>query len=173
MNLQSTDFELFALPVRFAQDVAVLDARWKELQRRVHPDRFAAEGAAAQRVAAQWSARINEAYRRLKDPQKRAAYLCELNGAPIQAESNTAMPADFLLQQMALREQLDDVASPDDLDGIARQSTSIQRELLQKIEHQIDVAQDWPTAAQSVRALMFLDKLAADIERRHETLESN
>ena len=108
MNLQSTDFELFDVPARFAQDRAQLDARWKQLQREVHPDRFAAQGAAAQRVAMQWSARINEAYQRLKDPQRRAAYLCELHGAPIQAENNTAMPAEFLMQQMELREQMDE-----------------------------------------------------------------
>ena len=92
MNLQSTDFELFGLPPRFALDAGALDVRWKELQRQVHPDKFAAQGAAAQRVAMQWSARINEAYRRLKSPLQRAAYLCELNGAPIDAENNTAMP---------------------------------------------------------------------------------
>src|SRR6478672_12191892 len=100
MNLNDTDFELFGLPERFAQDRAALDARWKELQREAHPDRFAAQGAAAQRVAMQWSVRINEAYQRLRDPVKRAAYLCTLNGAPIDAEHNTAMPADFLMQQM-------------------------------------------------------------------------
>lgn len=173
MNLQSTDFELFDVPARFAQDRAQLDARWKQLQREVHPDRFAAQGAAAQRVAMQWSARINEAYQRLKDPQRRAAYLCELHGAPIEAENNTAMPAEFLMQQMELREQLDDAASASDLNEISRACLSAQRELLQKIEHQMDADHDWPAAAQSVRALMFLDKLAADIERRHETLESN
>ena len=173
MNLQSTDFELFDVPARFVQDRAQLDARWKQLQREVHPDRFAAEGAAAQRLAMQWSARINEAYQRLKDPQRRAAYLCELHGAPIQAESNTAMPAEFLMQQMELRELLDEAASAGDLDEIARSCLSAQRELLQKIEHQMDVDHDWRAAAQSVRALMFLDKLAADIERRHETLELN
>ena len=84
MNLQSNDFELFGLPQQFAQDRARLDARWKELQREAHPDKFAAQGAAAQRVAMQWSVRINEAYQRLKDPLKRAAYLCELHGAPIE-----------------------------------------------------------------------------------------
>ena len=88
MNLQSTDFELFGLVPRFAQDRAALDARWKELQREIHPDRFAAQGASAQRVAMQWSARINEAYQRLKDPLRRAGYLCELNGAAIKAEVN-------------------------------------------------------------------------------------
>ena len=86
----------------------MLDARWKDLQREAHPDRFAAQGPAAQRVAMQWSVRINEAYQRLKDPLKRAAYLCELHGAPIRAEDNTAMPAAFLMQQMQWREALDE-----------------------------------------------------------------
>ena len=172
MNLQSTDFELFAVPARFAQDRAQLDARWKELQREVHPDRFAAQGAAAQRVAMQWSARINEAYQRLKDPQRRAAYLCELNGAPIEAENNTAMPTEFLMQQMDLREQLDDAHTAEALDEISSESRQLANNMLQKIEQQLDGQQDWPGAAQSVRALMFLDKLAADIDRRHETLET-
>ncbi len=170
MNLQSTDFELFAVPVRFVQDVAALDARWKELQRQVHPDKFAAEGTAAQRVAAQWSARINEAHRRLKDPQRRAAYLCELHGASINAERNTAMPPAFLMQQMELREQLDDAASAAELDRLSQQATAMQRGLLTDIERHIDTERDWPAAAQSVRALMFLDKLLADIDRRHEAL---
>ena len=172
MNLQSNDFELFAVPARFAQDRAQLDARWKDLQREAHPDRFAAQGAAAQRVAMQWSARINEAYQRLKDAKRRAAYLCELHGAPIQAENNTAMPPDFLMQQMDLREQLDDADSAEALDEVDAESRRLGRDMLQKIEQQIDVQQDWPAAAQSVRALMFLDKLAADIDRRHETFET-
>ncbi|MFD1709661.1 Fe-S protein assembly co-chaperone HscB [Ottowia sp. GY511] len=172
MNLQSTDFELFGVPARFAQDRAQLDVRWKELQREVHPDRFASQGAAAQRAAMQWSARINEAYQRLKDPQRRAAYLCELNGAPIQAENNTAMPPDFLMQQMELRERLDDAHSAEALDEIDDEARQLGRDMLQKIERQLDQDKDWPGAAQSVRALMFLDKLAADVGRRHETLES-
>jgi molecular chaperone HscB len=108
MNLNDTDFQLFAVPATFAQDRAALDARWKELQREAHPDRFAAQGAAAQRVAMQWSVRINEAYQRLKDPIRRASYICELHGAPLNAENNTAMPPDFLMQQMEWREALDD-----------------------------------------------------------------
>ena len=171
MNLQSTDFELFAVPPRFAQDAAQLDARWKELQRQVHPDKFAAQGAAAQRVAMQWSALINEAYRRLKDPLKRAAYLCELNGAPIDAESNTAMPAEFLMQQMELREAVDDAVDAAAMDEIGRQSATLKREMLLKLEQQMDAQHDWPAAAQTVRALMFLDRLAGDIDRKRATLE--
>ena len=171
MNLQSTDFELFAIPPQFAQDAAQLDARWKELQRQVHPDRFAAQGPAAQRVAAQWSARINEAHRRLKDPQRRAAYLCDLHGAAVDAESNTVMPPAFLMQQMELREQLEDARGSAELDNLERQSAAMKRDMLDTLQHQIDAERDWRAAAQSVRALMFLDKLASDIDRRRETLE--
>lgn len=170
MNLQSTDFELFAIPARFAQDTELLDARWKQLQRQVHPDRFAAQGAAAQRVAMQWSARINEAYRRLKDPLKRAAYLCTLHGAQIDAESNTSMPGEFLMQQMELREQLDDVDSAAGLEELQSVAGRLAEAMLVKIESQADEQQDWPAVAQSVRALMFLDRFAADVLRKRETL---
>ena len=119
MNLGDDDFTLFALPQRFALEVTELDAHRRTLQAQVHPDRFAAQGAAAQRVAMQWSVRINEAYARLKDPLKRAAYLCELQGVPVNAEQNTAMPADFLAQQMQWREELDEAATSEDLDAIA------------------------------------------------------
>ena len=118
MNLQSDDFELFGLPRQFAQERAAIDARWKELQREAHPDKFAAQGAAAQRVAMQWSVRINEAYQRLKDPIKRAAYLCELHGAPVNAEDNTAMPPAFLMQQMAWREALEEADGTAAIDAL-------------------------------------------------------
>jgi len=171
MNLQSTDFELFDLPPRFAQDAAQIDARWKALQRETHPDRFAAQGAAAQRVALQWSARINEAYRRLKDPLARAAYLCELHGAAIDAERNTAMPPEFLMRQMALREALDEAAGRAAIDQVEHQTQSLRRDLLSKIEQQIDTQTDWPAAANSVRALMFLDRLASEIARKRAKLD--
>ena len=97
LNLQSNDFELFGLTPQFSQNRHAIDNRWKQLQREAHPDKFSAQGAVAQRIAMQWSVRINEAYQRLKDPLKRAAYLCELAGFPIQAHNNTAMPAAFLI----------------------------------------------------------------------------
>jgi molecular chaperone HscB len=171
MNLQSTDFQLFGVPQQFAQDRAALDARWKELQKEAHPDKFAAQGAAAQRIAMQWSVRINEAYQRLKEPVQRAAYLCELNGAPINAENNTAMPAEFLMQQMGLREALDDASSEVDLDQIALEAKQIMREQLSKAEHFLDQSHHFPAAAQAVRALMFVEKFQRDIERRYEALQ--
>src|SRR5215216_5105365 len=119
MKLDSDDFELFDVPRRFEQDRAVLDARWRALQAEVHPDRFAAEGAASQRVAMQWAVRVNEAYQRLKDPVRRAAYLCELSGAPIHSESNTSMPAGFLTQQLTWREALEEAMSLSDVEALA------------------------------------------------------
>lgn len=170
MNLQSDDFELFGMPRRFEQDAAQLDARWKELQRQAHPDRFAVQGAAAQRVAMQWSVRINEAYRRLQEPLARAAYLCELGGAPVQAEDNTAMPAAFLMQQMEWREALDDAASEQDVETLRTSVRAAEQETFARCAHAIDQTQDFSAAAREVRALMFLARFALSVEQRAEQL---
>jgi molecular chaperone HscB len=170
VNLQSNDFELFNLPLNFAQDRATIDARWKDLQRQAHPDKFAAQGAAAQRIAMQWSVRINEAYQRLKDPVQRAAYLCELHQAPINAENNTAMPTAFLMQQMELREALDDADNGQNLDEISHQSKHLLLEQLSKVEQLLDVDKNYLQAAQAVRALMFIERFQHDIELRYEAL---
>jgi len=171
VNLQSSDFELFAVPEQFAQDRAVLDARWKDLQREAHPDKFMAQGAAAQRLAMQWSVRINEAYQRLKDPLKRATYLCERHGAPVNAENNTAMPSAFLMQQMVWREALDDAKSVDDLHEISAQALSAKQEALQQCEHLLDVRHDYLQAVAQVRAMMFIDKFARDLQDRIDEME--
>ncbi len=170
MNLQSTDFELFGVPAQFAQDRAALDARWKDLQREAHPDKFAAQGAAAQRVAMQWSVRINEAYQRLKDPLKRASYLCELNGAPINAETNTAMPTDFLMQQMEWREALDDAGDMPALEALAAEVTQHERAQLSTIGRAIDEAKDFSSAAGQVRSLMFMQRFASEVDARIDQL---
>ena len=170
MNLQSNDFELFCLVERFAQDRPALDARWKELQRQAHPDKFAAQGAAAQRVAMQWSVRINEAYQRLKEPLRRAAYLCELHGTPIQAEDNTAMPAAFLMQQMEWREALEDAQTVAGIDALDDEVMQARKAGLARCEVLIDQQEDYAGAAQQVRALMFIARFADDIERRREQL---
>jgi molecular chaperone HscB len=170
VNLTDSDFVLFGLPERFGQDRAVIDARWKELQREIHPDRFAAQGAAAQRVAMQWSVRVNEAYQRLKDPLRRAAYLCELRGAPIRAETNTAMPHDFLVQQMAWREALDEAEGEAALDALSTELEDARREALQAIERALDEQGDPLAAAGQVRALMFIERFAHDVEARFDQL---
>lgn len=173
MNLGDDDFTLFGLPQRFALDRAELDQRWRRLQGEVHPDRFAAEGGAAQRVAMQWSVRVNEAYGRLKQPLQRAAYLCELRGAAIEAENNTAMPAAFLMQQMEWRESLDDardLSAVEALDAEVRQAeAALLDELAGLLDERADPA-DALQAAQRVRALMFVARFRDDIDRRLDSL---
>jgi molecular chaperone HscB len=170
MKLDSDDFELFGVPKRFAQDRTALDARWRELQAEVHPDRFVSQGAAAQRVAMQWAVRVNEAYQRLKDPLQRAAYLCELRGAAINAENNTAMPPAFLMQQMEWRESLDDARALDAVEGLAEEVDAQRREVLARIGALLDEKDDAPAAAQQVRVLMFIERFGDDIDRRLEAL---
>jgi molecular chaperone HscB len=173
VNLADNDFVLFGLPERFALDRPDLDARWRTLQASAHPDRFAADGGAAQRVAMQWSVRINEAYRRLREPLTRAAYLCELRGAPIAAESNTAMPADFLGQQMAWREALDDAQSDAELAQLEAEVRSTERGLLAQLATLLDEANQPSLAAERVRALMFIARFKSDLARRMEALEDH
>ncbi len=171
MKLDDNDFVLFGLPERFALDRAELDARWRRLQASVHPDKFAAAGAAAQRVAMQWAVRVNEAYRRLREPLARAAYLCALRGAPIEAENNTAMPKAFLMQQMQWREALDDArddaAALGQIDADVRAADQM---MLQELARLLDETGDALAAAERVRALMFIHKFRRDLSERMETI---
>jgi molecular chaperone HscB len=171
MNLDADDFTLLGLPRAFALDRAKLDAAWKALQARVHPDRFAAEGAAAQRVAMQWAVRVNEAHQRLKDPLKRAAYLCQLAGVAVNAESNTAMPGDFLMQQMTWREALDEVGNAAEAQSLLDEVSAERRERLARVTRLLDVEGNAAEASQEVRALMFIDRLSDEIDTRLERYE--
>ncbi len=173
LTLAASDFELFGVPQQFAQDRAALDARWKQLQREAHPDRFAAQDAATQRRAMQWSVRINEAYQRLKDPLRRAAYLCELAGASVNAHDNTAMPADFLMQQMAWREALEDAHDADQVQQLLDTVMRSRQQALERCGQLLDADHDAAQAVGVVRALMFIERFCADIDARFETLPSS
>ena len=172
MHLADDDFTLFGLPQRFALDRAALDACWRALQAKVHPDRFASEGASAQRLAMQWAVRVNQAYQRLKDPIKRGAYLCELRGVPIQAENNTAMPGAFLMQQMAWREDLDDARDAAAVEQLDQAVAVDEAGKLAELGRNLDLLADTAAAVQQVRALMFVARFRADINRRLEALDA-
>jgi molecular chaperone HscB len=170
LKLDDDDFTLFGLPRRFALDRAQLDASWRALQSKVHPDRFAAEGATAQRLAMQWAVRVNEAYRRLKDPLQRGTLLCELAGAPVNAESNTAMPPAFLMQQMEWREALDDAADLKAVEALDARVADEEAKLLAQLGTALDEQRDAVRASQLVRALMFVARFRSDIDHRLEAL---
>jgi molecular chaperone HscB len=140
----------------------------------VHPDRFAAEGASAQRLAMQWALRVNQAHQRLRDPLKRAAYLCELRGVPLQANENTSMPASFLLEQMAWREDLDEAQTLAEVRDIDASVATREAQLLDDVQELLDQQDNAMAAAGQVRALMFIARFRADlrsnIDRRLEAL---
>jgi molecular chaperone HscB len=159
VNLSDSDFTLLALPEQYAINSAQLQARWKAALTTAHPDRFSQAGAAGQRLAMQWSVRLNEAYQRLKHPLKRAEYLCGLRGVKVDAERNTAMPAAFLMQQMEWREALDEAKTEATKDSIAAELKNQVAQYETQIAQAFDVDNAPEQAAQLVRAWMFVDKL--------------
>ena len=167
-------FDLFQMPARFAIDAAQLDAAYRELQGRVHPDKFAAASDPEKRVAMQWATRANEAYKTLKSPLRRAAYLCELHGIDLGIESNTAMPPAFLMQQMEWREALDEARSTRDmaqLEALEQSLNGVRREMTERIGELLDQSQ-FVQAGQRVRELMFVEKFGEEVARTFEALEA-
>lgn len=171
LSLAATDFELFELPAQFELNRNQLDAQWKALQQQVHPDQFASQGPADKRLAMQWSVRVNEAYQRLKNPLRRAAYLCELHGAPLQAEDNTSMPAAFLMQQMQWREDLDEAQTETALITLQSEIHDAKQSALQRCAQSLDIDKNWMAAVHEVRALMFIERFEEDLNNRLDRLE--
>lgn len=166
-------FDLFQLPAKFAIDMGALDAAYRDVQGQVHPDRFVNASDAEKRVAMQWATRANEAYQTLKNPQKRAQYLCELNGVDLKTESNTAMPMPFLMQQMEWREALGDAKAAKDLDALEALDAEVGQDRkvrMVQIGEQLD-AGDYEHAAQGVRALMFLEKFGEELHYAFDALD--
>ncbi|HET7772425.1 MAG TPA: Fe-S protein assembly co-chaperone HscB [Burkholderiaceae bacterium] len=179
MNAAPSDlndfFALFGLPRRFELDIAQLESAYREVQGRVHPDRHAAAGDAQQRVAMQWATAANEGYKTLKHPTRRAQYLLKLAGVDVQAESNTAMPAAFLMQQMEWREALDEARASLDrsaLEALDDHVRSAHASEIGRLADLIDTARDLQAAAGSVRKLMFIDKFRAEVAESLDHLDS-
>jgi molecular chaperone HscB len=172
MNLNQNHFELFGLPPTFDIDLSALDSRYRELQREVHPDRYASAPQAEQRVSMQLATRVNEAYRTLKSPLERARYLLKLNGVDPELETNTAMPVDFLTEQMELREALEEAVESESGAKLATLRDKLQGgrgALLVEIEGQLN-AGAWSPAAGTLRRLMFLEKLGEEIADAEDDL---
>jgi molecular chaperone HscB len=174
MTLDENHFQIFGVPVRFDVDLEALERRFRELQREVHPDRFARASQADQRVSMQLATRVNEAYQTLKSPLTRAGYLLQLQGIDPEFETNTAMPAEFLADQMERRETLEEVVAASDWERLIAISSNLRTEqdaLFGRIERQLE-AQDWKEAATTLRQLKFLDKLSEEIGEAEEGMDS-
>jgi molecular chaperone HscB len=172
--LTSNHFELFGLEPVFALDAGSLERAYRDIQSKVHPDRFAHAGDAERRASLQWTTRVNEAYRTLKDPVQRAKHILELHGVDVAFETNTSMPAEFLMQQMELRESVEEAIGrkdPASLDAMRKALLGQKRSLERELGERLDAAKDYAGAAGLVRKLQFLDKLGAEIDSAYETIE--
>jgi molecular chaperone HscB len=166
-DLKESDyFELLGLPRAFRLDQAVLESNWKERAAQVHPDRFVAAMAAQRRVALQWSTRLNEAYRVLRDPLSRAQYLCELAG--FKADPNTRVPLEpaFLIEQMAWREDLEQLEHRQDKVGLEALKGKVYSDLQRHMDetaHFMEQEQ-WEQAILSLNEWMFIDKFLQEVD---------
>ena len=167
-------FALFGLPERFRFDGATLDRAYRALQQEVHPDRFAAGGESEQRLSLQSSARVNEAYQALKDPVARARYLLSLHGIDAFAETDTALPLDFLERQLERREAADDALTARDATKLSALADSVRADaarIEQRLAATLDGEGAWEAARGDVRELRFLSKVAADIDQMQAELD--
>ena len=165
-------FDLFGLTPKFSIEGEALERSYRDIQSKVHPDRFAHAGDAERRASLQWTTRVNEAFQILKNPVKRAKHLLELHGVDVAFETNTAMPPDFLVQQMELRETLEEAKDAAALDAL-RGDLKNQRQILEKaIGEAIDANEDYAGAAGLVRKLQFLEKLDSEIDAAYEVIDS-
>lgn len=166
-NLSGFDdyFALFQLKPQFKIDRQALESAYLTVQQKVHPDMHAQASDSDKRVSMQLSALANSAYRTLMNPIQRGLYLCAKNGVDPQLETNTAMPAQFLMQQMEWREALDEVRDqPSKLDDLYKEVELTRANLLKEVEVTIDGANDYDLAAKQLRALLFIDKFSTELE---------
>jgi len=174
IDFSRNHFQLFALPERYSVDASALDAAYRALQTEVHPDRFAAAPDADKRLALQASARVNEAYRALKDPVQRAQYLLRLNGVEAVGETDTQLPLDFLERQLERREEASDALANEDERTLASLCVSVRAEakaLEDELAGDLDAGRDYAQARSRVRELTFLAKLADDIDAMAASLD--
>jgi molecular chaperone HscB len=165
-TLQQDFFSLFGLPRQQGVDADKLELLYRDIQSKVHPDKHAHLADSDKRLAMQWATHVNEAYQTLKDPLKRARYLLQLAGHDVRLETNTAMPAEFLMAQMELREAVADAKDASDaetLDGLHRRLKKDARAEYALLQESLD-AGVLERAGELVRQLMFQEKLLQEID---------
>ena len=169
-------FELFAIPVQFDVDLDLINARYLELQKILHPDRHASLGAQEQLIAVQKTAELNDALQVLKQPLKRAEYMLAEKNIDIRAEQQTLQDPEFLMQQMELREELSEIseaADPEEaIDAFEKHVKALHQDYYAELKKHIDSNDDTALhiAADIVRKLKFIYKLREELERIEDSL---
>jgi len=158
-------FRFFGLNEQFTLNLSALDQAYLTIQKEVHPDRHARGSDSEQRIAMQMATLANTAYQTLKNPVQRGLYICQLHGVDAKLETNTAMPAAFLMRQMDWRESLDE--SEEDLsalEALTAEVEEVKSEVISEIAQAIDSAHQYESAAELLRGLLFIDKFAIELD---------
>lgn len=165
-------FRLFELPVQYDIDLQTLQGNYRKIQAEVHPDKFVTATPSERLQSMQIATLTNEAYQTLKHPTARARYLLQLQGIETLENTNTAMPADFLMRQMEWREAMEDAQHARDVAALEALLRTMQAsaKMLQEAFAQ-NVSADPQAAAQLVRKLSFIDKVSADVQDSISRLE--
>ncbi len=167
-------FELFELKPSFNIDLAKLETNYRAIQSASHPDRFVTALSAEKLASMQTATLANEAYLTLKNPANRAKYLLSLQGIDAVKETNTHMPAEFLMQQMEWREAIDDAKTARDvtaLESLLSEMQQAAKVLQTELTSLIDVKKDYVLATDATRKLIFIDKVCTDINKIIELIE--
>jgi molecular chaperone HscB len=162
-------FELFGLPTQFELDGSLLSAQFRELQRQFHPDNYATASERDRLLAVQKAAQINDAYQSLKHPITRAEHILMLNGFDIKGEQKTLQDPMFLMEQMELREELEEIKTEDDLFDFEDKVSKMYKKSLLELKKELDQSH-WEQATDQVRKVKFVAKLKNEIERVEDTL---
>ncbi|MEZ5572705.1 MAG: Fe-S protein assembly co-chaperone HscB [Halioglobus sp.] len=167
-EFQRNYFQLFDLPESFELDQGQLGARYRQLQKELHPDRYAGASAHEQRLAVQYSALINEAYATLRKPLSRALYLMELAGMSGERVAGEQLDGGFLIAQMELREKLESMEDlVDPASALDHLTTEIRADVAELQTHfsEAYAAQRMSVAASACVKMQYLDKLLHEAEQ--------
>ena len=149
--------------------VAFFLPRFRELQRRFHPDNYATASERDRLMAVQQAAQINDAYQILKTPISRAEYILSLNGIEMHGEKKTLQDPMFLMEQMELREELEEIKDEETLFDFEDKINKMYKQQLSGVELELNQSL-WDAAADRVRKLKFIEKLKSEIEQAEERL---
>lgn len=161
-------FAFFSLEKLFDINLNILEEHFRAIQSASHPDRFVTANASEKRASMQLATFANSAYLTLKHPESRAKYLLELHGIEAVAETNTAMPASFLMQQMEWREAIEDAKQANNisaLDALLADMHAEAKSLYVNIRQYIDIEKNYIGAVNDVRKLIFINKVCADMRQ--------
>ena len=167
-------FELFGLSPIFNIELAALESNFRKIQSESHPDRFVTASAADKLSSMQRATLANEAYLNLKNPANRAKCILELQGITAISETNTAMPTEFLIQQMEWREATEEAIAAKNISRLENLLTEIRIEAksLQTILISLlDDKKDYASATDATRKLIFIEKVSEDINRAIEQID--